>query len=152
VIETAGATAMAGLRLSWRPPQSREASVVDMPVTTNPDLPGFRNVRHIALVRGVAVRSRSAPGNIFGGFQAMFGGRLSMYVRLAEAARQEATDRMIRRAAELGANAIVCMRYDATEIMDGVTEVLAYGAAVHVEPIARDPENAAPAPPAPPLQ
>ncbi len=102
--------------------------------TTN-DLAGYRVVQHLGMVRGITVRSRSVIGNLGGSIQAIFGGKLSVYVTLAENARQEAYDLMVAHAAELGANAIIAMRYDANEIMDGVTEVLAYGTAVRVEPV-----------------
>tara|TARA_R110000787_G_scaffold107401_1_gene215290 strand:+ start:1120 stop:1440 length:321 start_codon:yes stop_codon:yes gene_type:complete len=101
-------------------------------VTTN-DLPGYRIVRQVGLVRGITVRSRSVVGNLGGQIQAVFGGKLSIYVNLAETARQEALDHLIAHAGEQGANAILAMRYDANEIMDGITEVLAYGTAVVVE-------------------
>ncbi|BDV34156.1 MULTISPECIES: YbjQ family protein [Methylocystis] len=104
-----------------------------MIVSTTNDIAGYRIVRHLGLVRGVTVRSRSVVGNFFGGIQTIFGGKLSVYVNLAEATRQEAFDHMCAHAADAGANAIVGMRYDANEIMDGVTEVLAYGTAVIVE-------------------
>ena len=104
-----------------------------MIVTTTNDIAGYRIVQHRGLVRGITVRSRSVVGNFFGGLQTIFGGKLSVYVNLAEATRQEAYDHMCDHAREAGANAIVGMRYDANEIMDGVTEVLAYGAAVIVE-------------------
>jgi len=105
-----------------------------MLVTTAFELPGHRIVRHIGLVRGVSVRSRSALCNFWGNLRSAFGGRLGVYVKLADAARQEALDLMCAHAAESGANAVVGMRYDATEIMDGITEVLAYGTAVVTEP------------------
>ncbi|WP_339913894.1 YbjQ family protein [uncultured Brevundimonas sp.] len=101
-------------------------------VTTN-DLSGYRIVRQVGLVRGITVRSRSIVGNLGGAIQSVFGGKLSIYVNLAETARQEALDHLIEHAAEQGANAILAMRYDANEIMDGITEVLAYGTAVVVE-------------------
>jgi uncharacterized protein YbjQ (UPF0145 family) len=104
-----------------------------MIVSTTNDIAGYRIVRHLGLVRGITVRSRSVVGNFFGGLQTIFGGKLSVYVNLAEATRQEAFDHMYEHAAQGGANAIVGMRYDANEIMDGVTEVLAYGTAVVVE-------------------
>lgn len=104
-----------------------------MIVSTTYDIAGYRIVRHLGLVRGITVRSRSVVGNFFGGIQSIFGGKLSVYVNLAEATRQEAFDHMCAHAADAGANAIVGMRYDANEIMDGVTEVLAYGTAVIVE-------------------
>ena len=102
-------------------------------VTTN-ELSGYRIVRQVGLVRGITVRSRSIVGNLGGAIQSVFGGKLSIYVNLAETARQEALDHLIEHAAEQGANAILAMRYDANEIMDGITEVLAYGTAVVVEP------------------
>ncbi len=102
-------------------------------VTTN-DVPGHRVVKVIGLVRGITVRSRSVLGNFAGGVQSLFGGKLSVYVELAETARQEAYQHMIEHAQQAGANAIIAMRYDANEIMPGVTEVLAYGTAVVVEP------------------
>jgi uncharacterized protein YbjQ (UPF0145 family) len=101
-------------------------------VTTN-DLTGYRVVRQVGLVRGITVRSRSIVGNLGGAIQSVFGGKLSIYVDLAETARQEALDHLIAHATEQGANAILAMRYDANEIMDGITEVLAYGTAVVVE-------------------
>lgn len=104
-----------------------------MIVSTTNEIAGYRIVRHLGLVRGITVRSRSVVGNFFGGLQTIFGGKLSVYVDLAEATRQEAFDHMCEHAAQGGANAIVGMRYDANEIMDGVTEVLAYGTAVVVE-------------------
>lgn len=104
-----------------------------MLVTTTNDLPGYRLVEHIGLVRGVTVRSRSVIGNVGGAIQSIFGGNLSIYTNLAETARQEAYDLMVQHARQLGADAVVAMRYDANEIMDGITEVLAYGAAVKAE-------------------
>ena len=105
-----------------------------MIVSTTNEIAGYRIVRHLGLCRGVTVRSRSVVGNWFGGIQAVFGGRLGVFVKLAENARQEAYDLMVRHAERAGANAVVCMRYDANEIADGITEVLAYGTAVVVEP------------------
>jgi uncharacterized protein YbjQ (UPF0145 family) len=106
-----------------------------MIVTTTNDLPGHRIVKHIGLVRGITVRSRSAIGNFAGGIQSLFGGKLTVYVSLAETARQEAYDHLCEHAQAAGANAVIAMRYDANEIMDGITEVLAYGTGVVVEPI-----------------
>jgi uncharacterized protein YbjQ (UPF0145 family) len=105
-----------------------------MIVATTNDLAGYRIVRQVGLVRGITVRSRSIVGNLGGAIQSVFGGKLSIYVNLAETARQEALDHLIEHAREHGANAILAMRYDANEIMDGITEVLAYGTAVVVEP------------------
>jgi uncharacterized protein YbjQ (UPF0145 family) len=105
-----------------------------MIVATTNDIAGHRITRHLGVCRGITVRSRSALGNIGAGFQALFGGNLSIYTELAERARQEAFDLMLGHARDAGANAIVGMRYDANEISDGITEVLAYGTAVVVEP------------------
>jgi uncharacterized protein YbjQ (UPF0145 family) len=106
-----------------------------MIVSTTNDVAGYKITRHLGLVRGITVRSRSVVGNFVGGLQSVFGGKLSVYVDLAETARQEAFDHMCEHAAQGGANAIIGMRYDANEIMDGITEVLAYGTAVWVEPV-----------------
>ena len=102
-------------------------------VTTN-DLPGQRIIKVHGLVRGITVRSRSALGNIGGAIQSLFGGNLSIYTTLAETARTEAHRLMVEEAEKMGANAVIAMRYDANEIMDGITEVLAYGTAVTVGP------------------
>ncbi len=104
-----------------------------MMVSTTNDIPGHAVVRHLGLARGITVRSRSVLGNLGGGIQAIFGGKLSIYVSLAETARAEAYDHLVEQAREMGANAIIGMRYDANEIMEGITEVLAYGTAVVVE-------------------
>jgi uncharacterized protein YbjQ (UPF0145 family) len=107
-----------------------------MMVSTTNDITGFKIVRHLGIVRGITVRSRSVVGNLVGGLQSMFGGQIGAYLDLAETARQEAFDHMSAHATQAGANAVVGMRYDANEIMDGITEVLAYGTAVWVEPLA----------------
>jgi len=101
-------------------------------VTTN-DLPGYRIVKHIGLVRGLTVRSRSVIGNVGAALQMLIGGNITIFTKLAESARQEAHDLLVAHAQEMGANAVLAMRYDANEITDGVTEVLAYGTAVVVE-------------------
>ncbi len=106
-----------------------------MLVTTANDLAGYRIVRHIGVVRGLSVRSRSLVGNIGASIQIMFGGSIPIYTKLAEQARQEAFDLLIRHAEEAGANAIIAMRYDANEMAAAVTEVIAYGTAVVVEPV-----------------
>lgn len=106
-----------------------------MIVATTNDLTGHRIVHHIGMVRGVTVRSRNVISDAIGGVQSMIGGRVGAYVKLAEAARQEAYDELVAHARDMGANAILAMRYDANEIMPGVTEVLAYGTAVVVEPV-----------------
>jgi len=103
-----------------------------MLVATTNDLAGYRIIQHLDMVRGVTVRSRSVVGNLGGAIQSFFGGSLSIYTNLAERARQEAYELMVAHARELGADAVVAMRYDANEIMDGITEVLAYGTAVKV--------------------
>jgi len=105
-----------------------------MLVATTNEIAGYRIVRHLGLVRGITVRSRSVIGSFVGNIQSIFGGKLGAYVHLAETARQEAFDLMCEHATQGGANAVICMRYDANEIMDGITEVLAYGTAVWVEP------------------
>ena len=102
-------------------------------VTTN-DIPGHRVVRTLGVVRGITVRSRNVVSDAIGGVQSMLGGRVGAYVKLAEAARQEAYEDLVEHARAMGANAILAMRYDANEIMPGITEVLAYGTAVVVEP------------------
>jgi uncharacterized protein YbjQ (UPF0145 family) len=102
-------------------------------ITTSVNLEGYKVVKQLGLVRGITVRSRSIVGNIGGGIQAIFGGRLSIYVELCERAREEAFQLLVQHARERGANAIINMRYDANEVMKGVTEVLAYGTAVVVE-------------------
>ena len=105
-----------------------------MLVSTTNDLTGYRVVRHVGLVRGVTVRSRSVIGNFAAGIQSIFGGNITIYTKLAEHARAEAYQLMATHATEMGANAVIAMRYDANEIMEGITEVLAYGTAVVVEP------------------
>ncbi|OJW54911.1 MAG: hypothetical protein BGO55_15715 [Sphingobacteriales bacterium 50-39] len=104
-------------------------------ITTSTNLEGYRISRNLGVVRGITVRSRSVLGNIAGGLQTLFGGQISIYVDLCEKTREEAFQYMMQHAAERGANAIVNMRYDANEVMNGVTEVLAYGTAVVVEKI-----------------
>jgi uncharacterized protein YbjQ (UPF0145 family) len=104
-------------------------------ITTSNALEGYKIVKHLGVVRGITVRSRSLVGNFAGGLQSLFGGRLSVYVELCENARQEAYHLLIQHAQAIGANAIVAMRYDANEVMQGITEVLAYGTAVVVEKI-----------------
>ena len=102
-------------------------------VTTAFTLDGYRIVRDLGVVRGITVRSRSIVGNIGAGIQTLFGGNISLLQELCERTREEAFMRMMQHAAEHGANAIVGMRYDANEVMSGVTEVLAYGTAVIAE-------------------
>jgi uncharacterized protein YbjQ (UPF0145 family) len=106
-----------------------------MMVSTTNEIVGFKTVRQLGIVRGITVRSRSVVGNFVGGLQSVFGGQIGIYVELAETARQEAFDHMCAHAEQAGANAVIGMRYDANDIMDGITEVLAYGTAVLVEPL-----------------
>ena len=102
-------------------------------VTTALDLPGFRIVRNLGIVRGIVVRSRSVFGSIGASFQTLVGGDITIYTELCEKTRADAFARMSEHAAQIGANAVISFRYDANEIMQGVTEVLAYGTAVVVE-------------------
>jgi len=104
-------------------------------ITTANTLEGYKITKQLGIIRGITVRSRSVLGNIAGGLQSVFGGELSIFVELCEKARQEAYYHMIEHANQAGANAIICMRYDANEVMQGITEVLAYGTAVVVEKI-----------------
>src|ERR1700716_413783 len=103
-------------------------------VTTQFELDGFRVTRTLGVVRGIVVRSRSIFGTIGAGLQTLVGGNISIFTDLCEQTRQDALERMLEHARALGANAVIGLRYDATEIMQGVTEVLCYGTAVHVEP------------------
>ena len=114
-------------------PGALQASMVTMGF----ELPGHRIVRSLGVVRGITVRSRSIVGNFVGGLQTLFGGNITIYTQLCEQARGMTYEQMCEHARGLGANAIVGMRYDATEVMAGLTEVLCYGTAVVVEP-ARD--------------
>ena len=109
--------------------------VEPMMVTTSIELPGYRIVRNFGIVRGIIVRSRSLLGSIGAGLQTILGGNITLLTELCENTREEAFELMMQHAAEHGANAVISMRYDATEIMQGVTEVLAYGTAVIVERI-----------------
>lgn len=104
-------------------------------ITTSTSLEGYRITKHLGLVRGITVRSRSVLGNMAGGFMTIFGGRSTIYTELCERAREEALQLMITNGKEKGCNAIINMRYDANEVMSGLTEVLAYGTAVMVEKI-----------------
>jgi uncharacterized protein YbjQ (UPF0145 family) len=104
-------------------------------VTTSIELSGYRVVKNLGVVRGITVRSRSLLGNMAGGFQTLFGGKISIYAELCEKTREEAFQLMMEHASERGANAIINMRYDANEVIGGVTEVLAYGTALMVEKV-----------------
>ncbi len=117
------------------PVAAPQYSVAHHMVTTAFELPGFRVVRTLGVVRGITVRSRSIFGFIGASFQTLAGGNITIFTQLCEKARGEAFEIMIQHASEIGANAIIGARYDANEVMQGVTEVLAYGTAVIVEPI-----------------
>jgi uncharacterized protein YbjQ (UPF0145 family) len=106
-------------------------------VTTQFELDGFEVVRTLGVVRGIVVRSRSIIGTIGASLQTIVGGNISLFTQLCEKTRAEAFDLMLLHAGQLGGNAVLGARYDATEIMQGVTEVLAYGTAVYVKPSAR---------------
>ena len=102
-------------------------------VTTGNDIAGYRIVRTLGLVRGITVRSRSIVGTLGASLQTLVGGNITLFTELCETTREEAYELMLQHAAERGANAVVAMRYDANEVMQGVTEVLAYGTAVEVQ-------------------
>ena len=106
-----------------------------MLIATTNDLAGFRIVRHLGLARGVTVRSRNIVAGLGAFLQTMKGGEITIYTKLAEQSRQQAYDLLVAHATSMGANAVLAMRYDANEISAGVTEVLAYGTAVVVEPV-----------------
>ena len=106
----------------------------DSMVTTANELPGYMVIKNLGIVRGITVRSRSIVGNFFGGLQTLFGGNITIYTNLCEQARRETYRDMVQHARQLGANGIIGMRYDATELMAGLTEVLCYGTAVVVQP------------------
>jgi uncharacterized protein YbjQ (UPF0145 family) len=124
------------------PPVPRAASdaaaqLTDAMVTTAFELPGYRVVENLGIVRGIIVRSRSVVGNLLGGFQTLFGGNITIYTDLCEQARSDTYRDMFAHARQRRANAIIGMRYDATEVMPGLTEVLCYGTAVIVERVQR---------------
>jgi len=104
-------------------------------VTTSTSLEEYRVTKQLGLVRGITVRSRSIVGNIAGGFMTIFGGKSAIYTELCERAREEAFQLMVRHGQDMGCNAIINMRYDANDVMSGLTEVLSYGTAVVVEKI-----------------
>ena len=116
---------------------SRGAMVAHNMVTTQFELDGFKVVRTLGVVRGIVVRSRSIFGTIGASLQTIVGGNISLFTQLCEKTRADAFDLMLLHAGQLGGNAVVGARYDATEVMQGVTEVLAYGTAVYVEPVPR---------------
>ena len=117
---------------TYHPPTGRMVS--HNMVTTQFELDGYHVTRTLGVVRGIVVRSRSIFGTIGASLQTLVGGNITLLTNLCEKTRSEAFDLMLQHAAELGGNAVVGARYDATEIMQGVTEVLAYGTAVYVEP------------------
>ncbi len=102
--------------------------------TTTFTIEGFRVTRSLGVVRGITVRSRSIVGTIGGSLQTIFGGNITLFTELCEKTREEAFEMMLRHAQAMGANAVIGVRYDATELMQGVTEVLCYGTAVTVQP------------------
>lgn len=102
-------------------------------VTTALELPGYRRVRNLGLVRGIVARSRSLLGTLGASLQTIVGGNITLVTELCEKTREEALELMMQHAAGCGANAVISMRYDANEVMQGVTEVLAYGTAVQAE-------------------
>ena len=110
---------------------------VDMSfVTTTFDIPGYRVVKTLGLVRGIVVRSRSIFGTLGASLQTIVGGNITLFTDMCEKTREDALELMLQHASERGGNAVIGMRYDANEVMQGVTEVLAYGTAVQVERIA----------------
>jgi uncharacterized protein YbjQ (UPF0145 family) len=106
-----------------------------MIVTTTNDIAGHRVVRYLGLVRGITVRSRSIVGNLGAALQSVVGGNITLYTSMCERARADALELMTAHARDLGANAVIAMRFDANEVSAGITEVLAYGTAVVVEPV-----------------
>jgi uncharacterized protein YbjQ (UPF0145 family) len=104
-------------------------------VTSGTELPGYRIVKNFGIVRGIIVRSRSVIGTLGATLQTIIGGNITLLTNLCEKTREDAFELLLQHAAEHGANAVIAMRYDATEVMQGVTEVLAYGTAVQVERI-----------------
>jgi len=113
-----------------------ESQVADIPcsmTTTGFDMPGFRIVANLGVVRGVVVRSRSVFGTVGAGLQTLFGGNISLFTELAERTRRQAFDTMLVHARMAEADAVIGIRYDANELMRGVTEVLCYGTAVQVQ-------------------
>ena len=115
--------------------RSQAADITYNMTTTGFDLPGFRIVSNLGVVRGIVVRSRSVFGTFGAGIQTLFGGNISLFTELAERTRQQAFETMLVQADVAGANAVIGIRYDATEVMSGVTEVICYGTAVKVEPL-----------------
>jgi len=115
--------------------RSQAADITYNMTATAFDLPGYRIVSNLGVVRGVVVRSRSVFGTFGAGIQTLFGGNISLFTELAERTRKQAFDTMLVQADVAGADAVIGIRYDATEVMSGVTEVICYGTAVRVEPL-----------------
>jgi uncharacterized protein YbjQ (UPF0145 family) len=116
--------------------RSQAADITYNMTTTGFDLPGYRIVSNLGVVRGIVVRSRSVFGTLGASLQTLFGGNISLFTELAERTRQQAFETMLVQADVAGADAVIGIRYDATEVMQGVTEVICYGTAVKVEPLA----------------
>jgi uncharacterized protein YbjQ (UPF0145 family) len=106
-----------------------------MLVTTSTNLEGYKITQQLGIIRGITVRSRGIGGNVIGSLETVFGGRNTTFTELCETAREEAYELMVQHAQQRGANAVINMRYDANEVFQGITEVLAYGTAVVVEKI-----------------
>jgi uncharacterized protein YbjQ (UPF0145 family) len=115
--------------------RSQAADITYNMTTTGFDLPGYRIVSNLGVVRGIVVRSRSVFGTLGASLQTLFGGNISLFTELAERTRQQAFETMLVQADVAGADAVIGIRYDATEVMSGVTEVICYGTAVKVEPL-----------------
>ena len=124
-----------GTAFSAGVPATPRPAVAHHMVTTGIELDGYRVVRTLGVVRGIVVRSRSIFGTIGAGLQTLVGGNITILTNLCEKTRNDAFNLMLQHAGDLGANAVISARYDATDIMQGVTEVLAYGTAVVVEPV-----------------
>src|SRR4051794_30674432 len=132
---TAAACSRCGATLAGRPTHTVAPGMMpsSMLVTTGFDFAGYRIVQYLGIVRGITVRSRSIVGGIGASLQQIVGGNITLYTELCEQAREEAFDIMVRHALDLGASAVIGMRYDANEVAPGATEVLAYGTAVLLE-------------------
>jgi len=120
---------------NYAQPGAQPAILDPAMVTTALELPGYRVVRNLGVVRGIVVRSRNVFATIGAGLQTILGGNITLLTQLCEKTRQDAFAMMMQHGAERGANAIISARYDANEVMQGVTEVLAYGTAVYVEKV-----------------
>jgi uncharacterized protein YbjQ (UPF0145 family) len=127
-LTAAGARGTLGARL-----KDATMAIFSDKVTTAFELPGHRVLQNLGVVRGIVVRSRSIVGSIGAALQTLFGGNITLYTQLCERARDDAYELMLRHAREMGANAVIGVRYDATEIGPGITEVLAYGSAVKID-------------------